>query len=680
MTGSSDVTLSGNADGSGIATVTGGVGSDSFTQDGGSSNGYYLDGSAGTSVAGGNLFALNNASQQLGVGGDTILGGAGSDTLQIGQDDISDASFANVGFSAPAQLVMTGASDVSLSGNADGSGIATVTGGSGSDTFTQDSFSSNAYYLDGSNDSSINNGNIFILNNASQQLGTNGDTIVGGLQGDTLQVGQDDISDSSFTNVSSISVLQMTGASDVTLSGNADNSGLVSIEGGSGSDTFTQDNGSGNGYYLDGSNDSSINNGNVFILDNAYQQLGAHGDTIVGGLQGDTLQVGQDDINDNSFTNVSSISVLQMTGASDVTLSGNADNSGLVSIEGGSGSDTFTQDAGSGNGYYLDGSNDSSINNGNVFILDNAYQQLGAHGDTIVGGLQGDTLQIGQDDISDSSFTNVSSISVLQMTGASDVTLSGNADNSGIVSVIGGAGNSTFSQDAGSGNGYYISGAAETLTAGGNLFSLNNAYQQLGSTGDTIIGGSGTDTLQIGQDDITDASFAHTSRIEVLQMTGSSDVTLGGAAQSAGINNVIGGTGSSTIDASGTSATMIIDGSQGGANLITAGSGNDTIIAGSGADTLSAGSGADNFVLNNTTGSVDGSATPTILGFNTTLDSIQLPNFGGFSYGLADSGHGDTLGNEIWNLTVTGGSNSGNILARVDVIGSQDPNSNLHLV
>jgi Ca2+-binding RTX toxin-like protein len=403
--------------------------------------------------------------------------------------------------------------------------------------------------------------------------------------------------------------------------------------------------------------------------------LGQGGDTI-NGNGNDTLQIGRDSIDDSTFKTVQGINVLSLTGASSVEIGSYADNSGLVTISGDNAPATIVQDAIATGAYYFDGSNDLSTVGGNWFEVAN-IAQLATGKDTIMAGNGTDTLAIDAGaSIADATFANVNGVSVLALTGSNSVTLGANAGNiANFTTVVGGTGSSTFNHLASDFNNISLDGSAGTA----NLFVEANSGM-LGSGNDTITG-SGNDTLSLGQDSYSDSIFNSVKGINVLSLAGSSDVTLGANAMNAGISDIIGGTGASSIDASATSSNLILDGSNAtGANLLIAGSGSDTLIAGVGADTLTAGSGADLFVLNNTTGTADGSNVPTILGFNTALDSIQLPNTGGLSgvtYGLTDSSNVDNSGNEIWNLT---NNSTGNILAQVGVIGSYNPNSNLHLI
>jgi Ca2+-binding RTX toxin-like protein len=199
--------------------------------------------------------------------------------------------------------------------------------------------------------------------------------------------------------------------------------------------------------------------------------------------------------------------------------------------------------------------------------------------------------------IDDAAFVNHRDLDVVQLTGSSDITLGEQADFAGITTVMGGTGNSGFTQQAMNYASLYLDGSESTT----NLFTLNDGGQL---TANTLLGGNGSDTLQIATTEtILDTDFINTSSVEVLRLTGSSEVTLGEKADSAGIATVIGGTGSSTIThADKNYGALLLDGSNGASNLfVINGEAEltlDTIIGGVGTDTLQLATGAS---IDNTT-------------------------------------------------------------------------------
>jgi hypothetical protein len=629
----SDVILGTYADSTGIETVIGGSGGTTFTQDSLSSNSYYLDGSADSEN--GNLFVMANTSQ---VAGNTLLGGDAFDTLQVGEDTIDDtdlgSAFANI--SSVEILQMTGSSSVELGSYADQSGLLSVVGGSGSSTFTHGSGSETSYYLDGSDGVS----NLF---SAADNVLSSIDTFVGGNGIDTLQIGEDVIDDSAFANHSSIELFQLTGSSEVTLGDAADNLGIATVVGGIGSNTITHAVENSTSLYIDGSDAAS----NLFVVGDliSFSQ-----DTILGGTGLDTVQLGEDLIGDAAFSNHRDLDVVQLTGSSDITLGEKADDAGIATVIGGSGNSSFTQQAINYASLYLDGSDSTT----NLFTL-NDGGQLTAN--TLLGGNGSDTLQIATTEtLLDTDFINTSFVEVLRLTGSSEVTLGEKADSAGIATVIGGTGSSTITHADKNYGALLLDGS----NCESNLFVINGDAEL---SVDTIIGGAGSDTLQLATGaQFEDTSLANLSLVEVLQLSGTSDVALGAEAARSGISTIHGGSGSTSLDASAMTGSLVIDASAGsGTSLLLSGSGADTITGGSGADTLQGwattgnsasdtiygGSGADLFVLGNASGNGYGAGDSKALisDFTGGTDYLQLRDYGSgaSSYSvLANAGSGYT--------------------------------------
>jgi hypothetical protein len=692
LAGGANIDLGANTDNMNLSTINGGNGDDTFNQQADASNAYYLDGSRNTSGSG-NLFEFDNSAQ---VANDTIRGGSGYDTVQINNNsggEITDSTFANLNKVSVLQL--NGNQTVDLGLAAYSAGLVSIVGGAGDVIFNQSSNSAKSYYLDGSADPA-GGGNLFSIDNASEVAA---DTIIGGSGIDTLQININSgvIADSTFANVTNVKTLQLTGSASVVLGFNADNAGFVSLEGGSGNDTILQDFTSVNNYYLDGSNNLSSSGGNLFILDNSsqlYTNKNQPGDTIQGGAGKDTLAINNNAygvINDSSFTNVNGISVLSLSAGANVDLGVNADNAGIMTVSGGSGDSTLLQDSTSNNAYYLDGSQDTSTLAGNVFTIDNAAQ---LSNDTIRGGSGTDTLQVGNGygTVTDSSFVQVRNVDVLQLANNGSVILGTNAALAGFGTIAGGSGDATFTQSAGSTNHFYLDGSNDISTLGGNLFAFDNAAQ-LGN--DTIAGGSGVDTLQLNSDDsVTDSAFSNVYGVSLLQLTGSSSVSLGSAAQNAGIINVSGGSGTNTLSAAGYTAGILLDNSYAtGNSSILGGSGADTLYAGAGtdtlqgyavsttnakSDTLAAGSGADLFILGDTTANAYGNGGVALIQNFSASDTLQLHDYSGTGsdasdYSLVSGSWGS--GASAYNEQLFDISNSGSkLIANINYIGSDAQN------
>jgi len=174
--------------------------------------------------------------------------------------------------------------------------------------------------------------------------------------------------------------------------------------------------------------------------------------------------------------------------------------------------------------------------------------------------------------------TNFESLDASALTTALQVTGSTSANT-----ITTGSGNDTI--DGG--------GGADVISAGGG----NDAISYYG-TETAIDGGTGTNTLVL--------------RAAATVSLGSTDQTIGDVASVVGFQNV---------DASALSSAVSIAGSS-GANVITAGSGNDSIDGAGGADTISAGAGGDTVIYHGSEITVDG---------GTGSDTLVLAASGGIT-------------------------------------------------
>ncbi len=138
----------------------------------------------------------------------------------------------------------------------------------------------------------------------------------------------------------------------------------------------------------------------------------------------------------------------------------------------------------------------------------------------------------------------------------------------------------------------------------------------------TVIGGDGTDTIEIKNDaTVADSDFTRVATVETLLLSGTvaQSVTLANLAQDAGIRTVTATAGNaSTINIAGTTAGL----------AVSTNAGNDTVIAGSGADNISTGDGNDtirfqsaNFTSADTVAGGAGSDTIEITDFATVVDA-----------------------------------------------------------
>ena len=116
-----------------------------------------------------------------------------------------------------------------------------------------------------------------------------------------------------------------------------------------------------------------------------------------------------------------------------------------------------------------------------------------------------------------------------------------------------------------------------------------------------ISGGANNDTILLrGDGSVDDADFSGVDGVEVLtraDVTGGSttSTTLGGNAQTAGIRTVSAGTELDTVDASGYTAAITINGG-GNDDTLIGGSGNDTLNGENSSDTLDGNGGADTLI------------------------------------------------------------------------------------
>jgi Ca2+-binding RTX toxin-like protein len=655
LTGSSHVTLGSAAATTGIVEVIAGDGASVFNLADGAPE-ILLDGSASSSL----LVGIANATLASAT---TLYGGEGTDTLSFGGGSvIGEEAFTNV--QSFEVLTLTGGSAVTLGGFAAGAYLDSVYGGSGINTITQNGNNANPLYLDGgSGQLRVElDSNYYLIN----------DTILGGTGGsNTLSVGgSGTIEDNFFANDKRLQTLLLAGDNTLVLGADADAVGITKVIVEGGDNRFTQLEKSRNALSINASNARS----NLIVLHDAMQLAS---DTLLGGVGLDTLEIGEDVIVDTAFSNHSSLEVVQLTGASSINLGEKVDHAGISTVIGGSGGTTFAQDVLSHNAYYLDGSAD--LENGNRFVMANVEQMAR---DTILGGDGIDTLRIAAvASILDTALAHVSKMEVLDLSGSGSVVLGAYADQSGIMTVSGGLGDNIFSQSSSSEAAYYLHGGG----ARSNFFAVDNALQ---ASIDTFVGGSGVDTLRIGQSTIDDSVFMNHTSVEVLQMAGSSDVTLASAAGTAGISSIYGGSGATSLDASAMTRLLLIDASAGsGSSLLQAGSGADHVTGGSGADTLQGwsttgnsasdtlfgGAGADLFVLGNAAANAYGAGGSKALlsDFTGGTDALHLHDYGSGAsdYSLVSGswGSGDTAYNEQL-FDVHGGGST--LLANINYSGS----------
>jgi Ca2+-binding RTX toxin-like protein len=544
---STRLTLGSAAQASAISTIYGSAGGNTITHSSLSNKSYTLVGGASN-----DRFLVANSAAR-----DSIVGAGGSDTIQLGYS----GNFNNSNVLGK----ISGIEAISL-------------GGTGNNTLDA-SYSSQALTLDASGVSSLSAnsltgsslGDSFIF---SRPEVLNASTVRGGVGSDTILLSNStNLSDSSFANISGVEALSLTSATSVTLGANAAAS-LNTIVGGSGNDTFTHNQSANKAFTLiggNGSNRFSIANKSLFTAD-----------SIVGGSGTDTLSLASvSTLTDGDFSRLANVEVLQLTSSgvsgSSASLASTSKAAGLSSVIGGTGNDTIDAsllgrtaylDGGTGNDSIIGstasttfvggagndtlvvkgGSASLSAGSGNDLISIETYSQLSS-AVALDGGDGRDTLSIATAITINDIFDNVSGIEGLSLNAASSATLGSSAQESGINTVFGSAGN-----DRVDGSVYTTS-----LTLAGNdgsdiLIGGTSADSISGGAGaDIIIGADGNNTLDGGADN---------------------DSVTGGA----GNDSIIGGSGIDTLVGLAGDDTYVVD-DAGDTVVENAPNGTDTIIA-----------------------------------------------------------------------------------------------------
>ena len=556
LTGASTVNLGTNAVAAGFTSVLGGASASTgttFIQTQNFTNGVSLVGNSGNDT-----FRFSDASF---LGNDSLYADGGSaDALQIATATtaITNNSFKNV--SGIEILSLTGASKAVLGAYANTDGLATVYGGLGNSTLTQEAAFTNGLTLVGG---SGNYNDLFTIGQRSYLTGGK-DSVIGNGGIDTLVLSEaTSYIDADFQYAKGVKALSLTGASAITLDTNAKNAGFATVFGGGGNSIFTQTSGASQLLTLigGGANDS-------FSIASAVLAT----DSISGGLGIDTLQIATaGTIADSSFAKISGVEALSLTGASSVTLDLNARKAGFATISGGAGATNITQTANEINALTLVGGNG---NHNDSFTITNATQLAN---DSIVGGLGTDTLTISSAASINNGFAKVSGIEVLSLTGASSVIL-GTVSQNIFSTVIGGSGTAVLNaaaytsavkldNNASSAASSLLSGtAADTLIGGGGKDTLQawSGSAASNSASDTLTGGAGADLFVLGS-----AAGNAYGKGGVKTVASITDFAAGALADKLQLNS-FGGAGSTAYSSllSGTSLDIWHTGTQTDANLV----------------------------------------------------------------------------------------------------------------
>ncbi|MDD2307967.1 MAG: filamentous hemagglutinin N-terminal domain-containing protein [Desulfuromonadaceae bacterium] len=521
-TGSNSGTLNGSTLFSGITNLAGGSGADTLTGRN-VSNVWSITGTKAATLDGMNA-----------TGMDALIGGSGTDIFRLGTgvltfngsitgDGISDTLAATNGTNS---WQVTGANAGTMNGSTLFSGITNLSGGTGADTFRLaadiPAFSGGVTGGGGSDTLAATNGT-----NSWQVTGANAGT----LNGSTLFSGITNLSGGSDTdtltgqNSANTTGWSVTGANAVTLSGmNA--TGMDGLAGGTGKDIFTLAEGvpTFNGSITGGGSDTLA----AVAGTNNWQVTGANAGTLngtttfsgitslSGGTGADTFRLAADiptfsggvtgGGGSDTLAATNGTNSWQVTGANAGTLNGTTTFSGITNLSGGADADTLTG---------RDTANDWRIIGPAAATVD----AMSANGmDALVGGMNADTFTLGtgvstfagpisggggggSDTLAATNGTNS-----WQVTGANAGTLNGTTLFSGITNLNGGSDADTFTLDSGisSFNGLIAGGGGTDLLAvtdgtnswrhsGANAGTLNTTTVFSGIS--NLSGGAGTDTL-----------------------------------------------------------------------------------------------------------------------------------------------------------------------------------------
>jgi len=670
--GTNSGTLNGSTIFSGITNLAGGSGTDTLTGRN-VTNGWSITGTKAATLDGMN-----------GTGMDALVGGSGADTFRLGTG-ISTFNGSITGGGGSDTLaatngtnswLATGANAGTMNGTTSFSGITNLRGGTGADTF---------------------------------RLGADLPAFSGGVTGGG---GSDTLAATNGTNS-----WQVTGANAGTLNGSTLFSGITTLAGGTDTDTLTgQNSANTTGWSITGANAAALSGMNTTGMDALAGGTGKDIFTLAEGVSTFNGQItggGSDTLAATAGTNN-----WQVTGANAGTLNGTTTFSGITSLSGGTGADTFRlgEDIPTLNGSITGGGGSDTLAATN---LANSWQVTGANAGT----LNGTTTFSGITNLSGGAdtdtLTGLNRANDWRITGPAAAAVDGMNAN-GMNSLVGGSGADTFTLGTG------VSTFAGPISGGGGSDTLaatngTNSWQVTGANGGTLngstlfsgitnlTGGSDADTFTLGTGI---SSFngliaggggtdmlAATNGLNSWQVTGANAGTLNGTTTFSGITNLAGGTGTDTL--TGTAQTYSLDditvnkGSNGSENwtsmenltdtaagvfkIGTAGglSGNIAALGGTLdytgrttavntnlADNTGTGIGGSWSGISAVTGS---SNNDTISGTSQTynLTEPNAGNSGGVSWTsfekIADSGTGmiATTGGQTYNLT---GANRGNVM------------------
>jgi len=620
----------------GVATITGGSGtSDTLNLVAGT----YSDTNLGSVTAIENINITNPSS------------GATNASLTLAAANVSSGKTLTISSSA----IVDSSKTVVVDGTLVTAGKLVVTGSVGADTLTGSASTTDGDSLTGGagNDTfSYAHGNL-----------SSSDTVVGG-EGvaDVLRItgASGTVTDTAFTNVSGVEYLTYNAAETITLGAYAAATGIVRVVDTSDAVSLTLGAGFTNNMLvvLDGGNDTvgaSLYTGNLSVTSTAANLTSS--DTLTAGVgTSDTLTLtfanatytlpstvtGFESIKSATNATTGAITLSQENIASGkaatfdfsantttaVTLTAANETDGSFTFIGGGTGDSVTISGSSyGDSINMGAGDDTITVSTGTFLTAN---------DTIIGGDGSDTLAIAAaSTTSDASFTNISTIEKVTLTGANTLVAGALFQAAGAVTITGSAGAAdtitigsgvtrNLTVDLGTATagtayaesvdatGYTGNLSVKATAVAGSTGTSDTGYSAIDST-DTLTGGSGTDTLTVVFTSgtkgaaLTSAQLANVTKFEIIK-TGSDvagTITLNDANavdSSITVNAALNTSAAFTLDASNEDdSTLVYIGGNGvntvmgtaKADTITGGTAADSLNGGAGNDSISAGSGDD---------------------------------------------------------------------------------------
>ena len=529
------------------------------------------------------------------IGANTLIGGAGNDTLNDGGVGLSDILIGGAGndtyilnnagdtitetVNGGVDTILTGLTTVSLVSYGNVENL-TYTG---SAAFTGTGSSADNIIIGGSNNDTIDGG-------------AGSDTLIGGAGTDTVVYSNSAVGVTVDLRLSGAQVSAGDASGDIlsgfeNLTGSANNdiligtTGLNVIDGGAGDDTL---------------DDGGVGANDILIG-------GAGNDTYVVANAGDAITELAGGGTDTIKTALASLSLASFANVENLTYTGTGNFTGIGStsantLTGGVGDDTLDDGGIGGSDILIGGAGNDT------YIVANS-------GDTITELANGgtDTIKTALASLSLANFANVEN---LTYTGAGNFTGTGSTSAN---TITGGVGDDTLDDGGIGGSDILIGGA------GNDTYIVANA-------GDTIteLAGGGTDTIKTV---LASLSLANVANVENLTYTGTGNFVGTGSTSA---NTITGGAGNDTLD----------DGGIGGSDVLIGGAGNDTYIIANQGDVVTE-------LANGGTDTVQTSLSTLSIASYANVENLTYTGSGNFS-GTGSSSD-NTLTGGVGNDTLNGG-------------------------